>query len=195
MQEVTGGLEANTPYIFEPSADITTIIDFGENTLKAGGPLSVGSGFTFKGIYDRVKWTTDESDPLYDATRAAELGKAYGFALEEITVGSTKYLKGQFVKLGSGAHSRPFRAYMLYDGDWDGIQPSASARNRSEAQSLPDVIDIVWISANDEATGIEDINRETTNCSDWYSLDGRKLNGKPTVKGLYINNGRKVVIQ
>ncbi len=28
----------------------------------------------------------------------------------------------------------------------------------------------------------------------WYSLDGRKLNGKPTVKGLYIHNGRKVVI-
>ncbi|MBO7110256.1 MAG: hypothetical protein J6V97_09235, partial [Prevotella sp.] len=29
----------------------------------------------------------------------------------------------------------------------------------------------------------------------WYSLDGRKLNGKPTTKGLYINNGKKVVIK
>ena len=28
----------------------------------------------------------------------------------------------------------------------------------------------------------------------WYSLDGRKLDGKPTVKGLYIHEGRKVVI-
>ena len=29
----------------------------------------------------------------------------------------------------------------------------------------------------------------------WYTLDGRKLQGKPTKKGLYIHNGRKVVIK
>ena len=31
--------------------------------------------------------------------------------------------------------------------------------------------------------------------SAWYSLDGRKLSGKPTAKGIYIHNGHKVVIQ
>ena len=30
---------------------------------------------------------------------------------------------------------------------------------------------------------------------DWYSLDGRKLSGKPSVRGIYINNGKKVVIK
>ena len=29
----------------------------------------------------------------------------------------------------------------------------------------------------------------------WYSLDGRKLDGKPSHVGVYINNGRKVVIK
>ena len=29
----------------------------------------------------------------------------------------------------------------------------------------------------------------------WYTLDGRKLDKKPTTKGLYIHNGRKVVIK
>jgi hypothetical protein len=29
----------------------------------------------------------------------------------------------------------------------------------------------------------------------WYSIDGRKLDGKPTKPGLYINNGRKTVIK
>lgn len=29
----------------------------------------------------------------------------------------------------------------------------------------------------------------------WYSLDGRSLNGQPTARGIYIKNGRKVVIQ
>jgi oligosaccharide reducing-end xylanase len=28
----------------------------------------------------------------------------------------------------------------------------------------------------------------------WYTLDGVRLKGKPTAKGAYINNGRKVVI-
>ena len=29
----------------------------------------------------------------------------------------------------------------------------------------------------------------------WYSLDGRKLDGKPSAKGMYIKNGKKVVIK
>ena len=31
--------------------------------------------------------------------------------------------------------------------------------------------------------------------SDWYSLDGRRLNSKPTLKGVYIHDGKKVVIK
>ncbi|MBR3455881.1 MAG: hypothetical protein IKH26_11190, partial [Bacteroidaceae bacterium] len=30
---------------------------------------------------------------------------------------------------------------------------------------------------------------------DWFTLDGRRLAGKPTAGGLYIHNGRKVVIK
>jgi hypothetical protein len=30
---------------------------------------------------------------------------------------------------------------------------------------------------------------------EWYSLDGRRLSGKPTTKGVYINNGKKVAIK
>ena len=29
----------------------------------------------------------------------------------------------------------------------------------------------------------------------WYTLDGRKLNGKPTAKGLYIYNGKKIIVK
>lgn len=29
----------------------------------------------------------------------------------------------------------------------------------------------------------------------WYTLDGRKLCGKPEAKGFYINNGKKIVIK
>jgi len=29
----------------------------------------------------------------------------------------------------------------------------------------------------------------------WYSLDGRRLNGKPSLAGVYLYNGVKVVIK
>ena len=48
----------------------------------------------------------------------------------------------------------------------------------------------------DEQTGIISITadqRSTDGAT--YTLDGRKLNGKPTAKGVYIQNGRKVVIK
>jgi len=31
--------------------------------------------------------------------------------------------------------------------------------------------------------------------SAWYTLDGRRLSGKPTQKGVYINNGNKVMMK
>jgi hypothetical protein len=29
----------------------------------------------------------------------------------------------------------------------------------------------------------------------WYTLDGLRLSGKPTTKGVYINNGKKIVVK
>ena len=52
---------------------------------------------------------------------------------------------------------------------------------------------------NNTETGIGEkviINSEkyTSAAQGWYSLDGRRLNGQPTAKGVYIHNGRKVVL-
>ncbi len=30
---------------------------------------------------------------------------------------------------------------------------------------------------------------------EWYSVDGRKLSGRPTAKGVYINNGKKTIVK
>ena len=56
----------------------------------------------------------------------------------------------------------------------------------------------------DDATGIVDADFKSASQESgisnplqqtWYTLDGRKLNGKPARAGVYINNGRKVVIK
>ena len=48
-------------------------------------------------------------------------------------------------------------------------------------------------------TGIDRItddgNKEIRNDGQWYSIDGRRLNGTPTREGLYFHDGMKVLIK
>ena len=55
----------------------------------------------------------------------------------------------------------------------------------------------VTVSSNVTAIGKLDTRtgEESADSDEWYSIDGRKLNGKPDAKGLYIKNGKKVVIK
>ena len=44
-----------------------------------------------------------------------------------------------------------------------------------------------------DVTDIHDIEQEGVKANEgWYTLDGRKLSGKPAQKGIYIQNGKKV---
>ena len=48
----------------------------------------------------------------------------------------------------------------------------------------------------DETTSLpQPLQREGSQAGAWYTLDGRKLDGKPAKKGVYILNGKKVVIK
>ncbi len=45
-------------------------------------------------------------------------------------------------------------------------------------------------------TGVDDFtSNDSEKFQNWYSLDGRKLQGKPTQKGVYVVNGHKIVIK
>ena len=46
----------------------------------------------------------------------------------------------------------------------------------------------------DESTGITTTN-DTNSDNAWFTLDGRKLSQKPSQHGIYIKNGKKVVIK
>ena len=56
---------------------------------------------------------------------------------------------------------------------------------------------IVLNFGSDETTGI--VHAETTEITEqagaWYTLDGRKLVGKPTQKGVYITRGKKITVK
>ena len=46
----------------------------------------------------------------------------------------------------------------------------------------------------DATTGISEV-RSAPSSGAWFSLDGRQLSGRPTARGIYVNNGKKVMIK
>lgn len=46
-----------------------------------------------------------------------------------------------------------------------------------------------------EATDISLFETDSQQDANWYTIDGRRMNGKPTAKGLYINKGQKLFIK
>lgn len=193
MTERTSGLKANTPYIFEPNQDIdaATGIAFENVTINYNAdPKTVKSSkhFTFHGTYTQKTWEADE----------AVTANIYGFMMQD----NDGQQVGQFVKARRKTILRPFSCWLEYTGTGDltdtnpTSQAAARRTTRGEGETLPDVIDIVWVSAPGSTTGIHAADAVTTQHNDaWYSLDGRRLSGEPSVKGVYINNGRKVVIK
>lgn len=55
----------------------------------------------------------------------------------------------------------------------------------------------LYLTIDDDTTGISaTLNDKGQMINDkWYDLSGRKLNGAPTTKGVYINNGKKLIIR
>ena len=72
---------------------------------------------------------------------------------------------------------RPFEAYTIHRSD-------------TPAPRFLPINDLM-----NSTTGIETISNVIMSHDNYYHIDGRKVDGKPTKKGLYITNGRKVVIK
>lgn len=187
MTEITSPatLSANTPYIFEATSNVYGITFPNATVNISNDPKTVNGtdNFIFQGTYSRIDWAAD----------ALPAG-LYGFVAKD-----DNYSQGQFVKAYKETFIRPFRAYLLYTGSGDLSGTETATARRMSAEELPDVIDIVWMPADDlapgEATGIRTTSGPSLNGEEWYDLQGRKLQGKPTKKGMYINNGRKMIIK
>ena len=172
-------LTANTPYLYLPNA--TGDVDF-SGTYAIPTDLTAGSttsnGWTFKGTYTGEEWETAPATPTY------------GFSAGDANDGIKQ---GQFVKVGDYVRIKPLRCY-LENASFAG----ARGMTRAAAEPLPETIKVRLISANGEVTGIGTISTKTgegtIDSGAWYSLDGRRIEGKPSTKGVYVNNGKKVII-
>lgn len=181
-------LVANRPYLF--LSDVTSTIIWTVPFVPAQTRLSwttetpttvrVGD-WVLHGMFEKRVW--DEGD--YDVF--------YGFSADEVaaTAITEGVHAGDFVRVGKNTVIRPLRAFMEYCGT--GSFPAPGRNGARPATQLPEKIKVVLLDKSGSTTAIGTLNTETGEASDWYDLSGRKLDKQPTQKGVYINNGKKVV--
>lgn len=111
-----------------------------------------------------------------DAT--ANIKAMIGVYAETTLENNWLYIRGNKFKYSNGTSKvRPYRAYFRF-------------RDFTDAMHSRSIIIV-----EDGATGIRLVDGAQADGGDWYDLSGRKLSGKPTSKGVYIQNGKKVVIK
>ncbi|MBE6269833.1 MAG: hypothetical protein E7101_02645 [Prevotella ruminicola] len=210
-------MKANTPYLFMPGEDAKYLyftngddyyqgFDIFTEGYERGNKQTEYDGsdgtyswnkWNFKGTYQPRYWS--------DSENSEEIGKVYGFAGATKEVDEQLVVAGDFVRVKSGAKIRPTSCYLEWVKPEDSEQEpnSASARRMTRSASneveLPQRITVKLISASGETTAIGTLDTKTGEVTfdseAWYTLDGVRLSGKPSSKGIYINNGKKIVIK
>ena len=203
-------MKANTPYLFMPGEKAKYVyftngddyyqgFDIFTEGYERGNKQTEYDGsdgtyswnkWNFKGTYQPRYWS--------DSENPEEIGKVYGFAGATKEVDEKLVVAGDFVRAKSGAKIRPTSCYLM----WAGSEPSnarALTRSAAATEELPQSITVKLVGANGETTAIGTLDTKTGEVTfdseAWYTLDGVRLSGKPSTKGIYINNGKKIVIK
>ena len=191
-------LTANTPYLFMPSE---TTMTFPNIVSMTGGVVTLQPTTANDGVYGGA--TTDAAWNFYGTYKGKSWAVAsndYGFAAQSGTEagGAATVEAGQFVRFTTSAFIKPMRCYLSYVGT-ETPAPARGLTRAAATDNLPQSITVRLVSRNGETTAIGEIDTKTGKMTfdseAWYTLDGVRLSGKPSTKGIYINNGRKIVIK
>ena len=184
---VSTDLFANTPYLFVPTLeDMTFKLPKGENLIfKTAEKPEVRQGdWVFRGNYNAVDW------------EQAGIENAYVFKAKESEADG---VNGSFVKATSGILPS-MSGYLIQEkqaaSSVRGVNGKAAPRTMS-IEELPDEIGIRIEYENGKTTALGTLNTRTgeMKIDRWFDVQGRLLKGKPTIKGVYYNNGKKVIVK
>ena len=197
-------LTANTPYLFMPD-DATPSepkMKFPNISSMTGGVVTLQTTTANDGVYGGD--TTDDNwkfHGTYKGKSWAVASNDYGFAAQSGTEagGAATVDAGQFVRFTTSAFIKPMRCYLSYVGTETPAPARGLTRSAAATDDLPQSITVRLVSRSGETTAIGEIDTKTGKMTfdseAWYTLDGVRLSGKPSTKGIYINNGRKIVIK
>ena len=202
----TTTMKANTPYLYVPGENTNYwyIENYGGIPIFTEGYEGGTKQTEYDGSKESYSWNKWDFKGTYqprywsDSENPEEIGKVYGFAGATKEVDEKHVVAGDFVRAKSGAKIRPTSCYLM----WAGSEPSnarALTRSAAATEELPQSITVKLISASGETTAIGTLDTKTGEVTfdseAWYTLDGVRLSGKPSSKGIYINNGKKVAIK
>lgn len=113
--------------------------------------------------------------------------------------GATFYGNASDTKITTGYNYAIGQSYGLYNGEFvlidtdNGIPANRCLLNVGSTNGAPKLsisTDVVGVKEVIEVNASLEVKDDS-----WYTLDGRKLEGMPTTKGIYINKGIKVVVK
>lgn len=105
----------------------------------------------------------------------------------------------------SGETSPAYTCYILQNGEFCIVHAGTMARGKAYLKirteytyggsSSGGKFRLVFQNEEEKPTNILSVDNSQLSDDNWYTLDGRKLEGEPTEKGVYIVNGKKVMVQ
>ena len=128
----------------------------------------------------------DEAYVEYDNGKTGKKREVYGTFYGTLKAGGTIGDKCLFISGNKFWYSAGSTTIKAFRGFFDLVDVLADVDNVSSKISF--VI-------SDETNGIKHTNLIGNDTNDWHSIEGLKITGKPTKKGIYINNGKKIVIK
>lgn len=166
-------IEANTPYIISMP-----------NSEEYTADYNLNGRVTFSAQNIDVPATTTKVLALADSSIVmvpAMQRQSRSSSVWALNVGEVRgqYFEGSVFERDYRT-VRPFEAYTIH--------------RQENGQPAPRYVPIQEIAGT---TGIDAslMNSEEVNSEEWYDMLGRKLEGKPARKGVYISNGKKVVVK
>ena len=167
----------------QPYAELYTISEVGTETATLSGPYDAMKTLTPMLVFNS---STDAQTILLIPTTEPDLAvtvapefkgtlEATEIAASSATTNNYAFNGKQFVWVKNPISIAPYKCWLDI--------PTGVATAR--------VINLVF----GDATKITNTNYTDLTNGDWYDLNGRKLNAMPTKKGVYIMNGKKVVVK
>jgi hypothetical protein len=105
-----------------------------------------------------------------------------------------KYYAGRQVTLRAEGGQQPVVGWSIVQVDNNNSTSTTEIDGAQHIFTMPSCKSLT-INALFNTSGIRTITTDDRPASDWYRLDGRRLQGRPTHPGLYIHQGRKVVVE
>ena len=109
---------------------------------------------------------------------------------EDTTVAPTTDTNTNFI-LSNGSYGVSF--YTLSEEGTIAAGKAYLSLPTSAVEAMANPITLVF--DDEEVTGINNTQNSLSGQDEYYTLDGRKLHGKPAQKGIYIHNGKKEVVK